>query len=336
MERSIIRDVIDKNKQIRHFQLCWEMSFGLQYHIENLLEYGDTLTLKRYFQCRGTRKRDSLHATKKALYNDILYYAQIAKSMESGSLQIRCIDVEYSLFSTVFTILHILRKYEIRDSLFQAQLNYLDSLFSLNHLFYPHFAPFHERFGNYFLSHKDFFQDSLSPRDYYYISEIISRCPKKVVRKTTFQDAIVTQERDISMYNTINQYYNDSTFYIAILGRAHVLRDEADIVKRFQGKFKNVTTLLQTDKASHFKRQTISLAFYPISRSFTLISPKGKIKIIKPIFPYPGHFAKHKDYLNSMLTPDNITFLNLRETKLRNARRYADYMIVIKQATGVY
>ncbi|MDR1113001.1 MAG: hypothetical protein LBL18_04495, partial [Bacteroidales bacterium] len=118
MERSIIGDVIDKNKQIRHFQLCWEMSFGLQYHIENLLEYGDTLTLKRYLQCRGTRKRDSLPATKRALYNDILYYAQMAKSMQSGSLQIRCIDVEYSLFSTVFTILHILRKYEIRDSLF--------------------------------------------------------------------------------------------------------------------------------------------------------------------------------------------------------------------------
>jgi hypothetical protein len=165
---------------------------------------------------------------------------------------------------------------------------------------------------------------------------MISRCPKKVPVKATSDDVIVTQERDISMYNTINQLYNDSTFYIAILGRSHVLRDEAHMVKRFQGKFKNVTTLLQTDRASHFRRQTISLVFFPVSRSITSISPKGEIKILKPIFLYPGHFAEHKDYLNSLLSTDNITFLNLRETKLRNARRYADYMIVIRQATGIY
>ncbi|MDR1346071.1 MAG: hypothetical protein LBK03_05155 [Bacteroidales bacterium] len=336
-EKRIVKDIIRQNRDIKHYQLCLEAPFSLQYHIENLIEYNDTLSVKQYFSCVGTgiAKLDTLTPSKKETYRSMLYYAQMAKSMQSGSLQIRCIDVEAPLHPAVFTILHILRKYEIRDSLFQKQFNYLDSLFSLNHLLY-HFAPFHERFGNYFLSHKDFFQHRLSPRDYYYISEIIGRCPKKVVRKSTFEDAIVTQERDIIMYNAINQHYNDSTFYIAILGRSHVLRKGTGFERKFHGKFKNVATLLATDKDSHFKRRINSLVFCSLSRYKRSINPKGEVELFNPQSNYPGHFAKHKDYLNSMLTPDNITFLNLRKTRLRNARCYADYMIVMKQVTGIY
>jgi hypothetical protein len=137
------------------------------------------------------------------------------------------------------------------------------------------------------------------------------------------------------MYNAINQQYNDSTFYIAVLGRGHVLPKDKQTVKKPQNKFKNATALLRTDKNSHFKRHIITLVFCPLTRSSTIINMENEAKTLHNQYPYPDRFTRHKDYLNALLTTGNSTLINLRETKLRYLRRDADYMIVIKNATGI-
>ena len=95
----------------------------------------------------------------------------------------------------------------------------------------------------------------------------------------------------------------------------------------------SVGKMLETYGTSNFKNKIILC--YMIPRAINSELPlQDKISKIRHHEHYPVFFQEHSDYLDSLLTDNNITLIDMRKTRIKRAHKIMDYMIVVKEANS--
>ena len=106
------------------------------------------------------------------------------------------------------------------------------------------------------------FKKLLTETDFFHLSEMIKRSLSHIP-PDGFMKYTNTQERENSMFEHVNNSYNDSTFYFCIIGAGHVLKPyhitEAKLEwsKNSSVKAISVGKMLEQNRKSRFKKKII-------------------------------------------------------------------------------
>ena len=342
IQYATIEYLILQNPKIKNFQLLLEYPPVCNYYLDNLLLKDDSLGLKKMFQGSFYPQVDTLNNGHKARYDFLMKFYYLSKSLarEGKTFRFKCFDNGYTLRSIVFTILEMLKKYSIQDNDFSAQIIFLDSLLQKEDLL-GESSDFHEHFGRYFTENREMFKTMLTEIDFYHLSEIIRHSPSKTLKSVDYNKKVDTQERENSMFEQINNSYNDTTFFFCITGANHILKPYREYETKLQSLLKTETPdkivslgkMLETHKKSRFKNKMILCNMISLTRNEKIYQVDHTYKMIRIPGKYPIAFQKYTDYLNSLLT-GNITLIDMRKTNIKGAHKIMDYMFVVKKANS--
>ncbi|MDR3047842.1 MAG: hypothetical protein LBU51_09615 [Bacteroidales bacterium] len=129
-QELIIKNIIYQNQNIHNFQLLTEEPPSLNYYLEKLFEENDSVNFKNYWINRANNRTDTLLPIYFERYNFFMKLFYFSKSLSKQHLSIKAIDGEYHLRGFVFSLTDILKKYQIKDSAFIEQIEYLNTLCS--------------------------------------------------------------------------------------------------------------------------------------------------------------------------------------------------------------
>ena len=332
----MIKHIIVHHPEINNFQLLVESGPCLNYYLDKLILENDSLSLKEFLRHHSHRIQDTLFPRNQVKYDFFMKLYYLSKSLNGKMFSFKCYDNTHILRSLVFTALDILKKYPMQDALYSSQLSFLDSLLQKKTLDRDFFA-FHQQTSTYLTKNEEILKNTLVATDCFYLSEIMRRS-LPFNNNPLDLNQNVTQERENMMYEQINNSYNDSTFFFCIIGAAHIGKPYSK--KNSKNSCKNSCSasidvktieMLETYTTSHF-RNKISLC------NLVPLVEKTRNEFTNTIFNipryYPSAFQKHNEYLNALLT-GNITFIDMRKTKIKRAHTITDYLIVVKEANSL-
>jgi hypothetical protein len=333
VQYDIVKHVISQNPEIKNFQLLLESSPCVNYYLDKLMLENDSISLKEFLLHNSEVIQDTLDPLNQARYNLYMRFYYLSKSLKEKTFQFNCYDNSLKLRPLVFTVLEILKKYPVADSLYVAQIVFWDSLVQQKYLEHK-FFEFHQHFVNYITENKEMLQETLTETDFYYFTEMIRRSPplSGALIPTVME---VTQERENMIFEQINNSYNDTTFFFCIIGADHISKpyNKSKLPPKFKKNGAMVIKMLETSRISNFKNKSILCQMLPLVKHYKLFQKDGTYKMLKMRKFYPVAFRKHRDYLNSLLT-GNITLLDMRKTAIKRAHKITDYMIIVKEANS--
>jgi len=329
IQYRIIEHTILQNPEIKNFQLLLEHGPYFNYYLDKLTCEHDSVSLKellRHFSYINVSHgiQDTLCHLHQVHYDFFMKLYYLSNSLGNRTFRFNCFENSHLLIPLTYTILDILKQYTAPDSLFLAQITFLNSILHDKFLQIK-FNALHQDFGSYFSENRAILQELLTPTDFYYISEMLRRLQPM---------PFITQKRENMLFEHINNSYNDSTFFFCITGAGHIRKpyhtSELITILKKNGATQSITLIemLEQYETSHFKDKMVLCTFALLS-----IQPRYNFQkdgTRKIPMDYPPALRKRRDYLNSLLT-GNITLINMRDTKIKGAHKITDYMLVVKQ-----
>jgi hypothetical protein len=333
---QIIEHVILQNPDIKNFQLLLESPPFWNYYLDNLILEDDSVGFRKMLRRFLSSEEDTLHPLLQGYYDFFMKFYYLSKSLENRTFRFKCVDNGFTVEPIAFTILDIFEKYSVQDASFLAQITFLDSLVHNENL-HSEFSKFHQHFGSFFTENRDLLKDMLTEREFHHLSEMIRRSLPHYSKNLSYVKQVVTQERENSMFEQINNSYHDSIFSFCIIGANHIRKPYRETESKLlwksetTGKAISVGKMLETYKESHFKNKIILCDMFALARNVRIYKQDNSYMTFKKSEPYPVVFQKYSDYLNSLLL-GNITLINMRKTDIKRAYKITDYMLVVKEA----
>ena len=317
IQLNIIKDIAVKSD--KNIEILIEFSPSFEYYLEKLFNNNDSISLLNYMLNKRKEKHDTLGMALTNQYELLMNLYYYSKTLSEKSFKIKCIDKEYLPRALLFTLKDIFGKYEIKDSALINQICALDSIQLKEVIDYTDFKLFDATFRAYYFRNIELFKSTLNPNDFYYVS--------RMLEYSSEIDRYSPEREKLMARNVIRNYF-DSLFYILITGINH---SNKNYYKKLDIRNNNISTgyLLNNENKSPFRNKVISVA---ITRRYF----NTGTRIFNYEYAYPCILNSEVDYLNSLVKGNIISCINLKSTRLKYAKRFFDYFIIIENSNSIY
>ena len=219
-----------------------ELPYQFNFYVRNLIDYGDSLSLKTYFKLFSPVK------TRTYAYNLIMSLYKIR--LEEPSLQFFCIDRNGKENSVLYTIRDLLKFYPNCPESIQKMRYQTDSLIQTDKPDYKSenngFALHFKIFKQHFHKHKKDYRRTLSASDYAFLTHLMGN----------FTESF--DIRESIMYRNICRHYQQECKHIAINGSTHTNKEKL-LYYRYSPKTKSLAWQLNNDRTSPFRKKLYSI-----------------------------------------------------------------------------